>query len=53
LGLAVKLILLGIGIAADSDEFDAVSKPTSVLFMELLFKGNEVTVIVMHFSRLQ
>jgi hypothetical protein len=41
--------LLGIGIADESGEFDALSKPTSVRFTALLLKRNEVTVIIMHF----
>ena len=46
---AIKLRLRVIGVAAESDP---VSKPTRPSFVALLFKGSEVTVIVMHLSRL-
>ena len=49
LGLAIGLKLQVIGIAAEADEFHPVSKPTRAGFVAL-FKGSEVTVIVIHLS---
>jgi hypothetical protein len=49
LGLAVGLNLQVIGVAGASDGFHAVSKPTRAGFVAL-FKGSEVTVIVIHLS---
>jgi len=48
--LAIGLKLQVIGIAAEADEFHPISKPTRAGFVALLFKGSEVTAIVIHLS---